>query len=147
MHDWQFRADGEIRRLVQTYNALGDAGRFDELLDLFVDDARFTIGGDRTYEGRHDIANIFTGTAEALAEWGHDRPFFMRHFTSTHLVEFDSPTRARGTCHYQVLMAHGLDHWGRYRDEYIVVNDEWLFAARRERRDGVTPTGWAASRG
>jgi hypothetical protein len=44
-----------------------------------------------------------------------------------------------------VLTPEGLDHWGRYLDEYAVVDGRWLFTLRREILDGLVPGGWAAA--
>ena len=44
--------------------------------------------------------------------------------------------RARSRCYFQVLMADGLDHWGRYVDELVRVDGEWRFARRRVSVDG-----------
>jgi len=41
-------------------------------------------------------------------------------------------------------MEHGLDHWGRYDDEYHRTDENWRFARRRVRTDGFIPDGWAA---
>jgi hypothetical protein len=33
-------------------------------------------------------------------------------------------------------MAHGLDHWGRYIDEYGVRDGRWVITQRRALSDG-----------
>ena len=43
-------------------------------------------------------------------------------------------------------MNHGLDHWGRYLDEFGVVDGRWVFTRRRVILDGTTRGGWAARR-
>ena len=53
--------------------------------------------------------------------------------------------RAAGRCYYQVLMSHGLDHWGRYIDGYQLVDGRWLFSSRRVTMDGYVPGGWGAA--
>ena len=67
------------------------------------------------------------------------------HFTSTLQIDVLSPTSAKGRCYYQVLTPEGLDHWGRYLDEYGVVEGRWVFTHRREILDGFVPGGWAAA--
>jgi hypothetical protein len=32
----------------------------------------------------------------------------------------------------------GLDHWGRYRDVLVLVQDRWLFAHRRVQVDAFS---------
>ena len=69
----------------------------------------------------------------------------LRHFTATLQIDVESETFARARCYYQVVMTDGLDHWGRYLDEFGVVEGHWLFTRRREVLDGAVPGGWAAS--
>jgi hypothetical protein len=38
-----------------------------------------------------------------------------------------------------VLTSVGLDHWGRYMDDYRVVDAQWRFARRRVTVDGRSP--------
>jgi hypothetical protein len=47
-------------------------------------------------------------------------------------------TMATGRCYFFVLTAVGLDHWGRYLDEYRVVDGEWRFAQRRVLTDALS---------
>ena len=138
MEPWELAAREAIRDLVARYNAYGDAGRFDDLMELFAPDATMDVGDGRGYRGRAEIATIFTGTGDrwraAAAERG--APPYVRHFVSTHQIDLADRARAGGRAYFQVLMAHGLDHWGRYLDEYALVGDRWLFAHRRVRVDG-----------
>ena len=55
-----------------------------------------------------------------------------------------------GTCHIEGLAGLGaavefitdvgLDHWGRYVDEYRTVDGQWKFARRRVTVDGKNPS-------
>jgi hypothetical protein len=141
--DWRFRAEVEISSLVQRYNAYGDAGRFDEFLGLFAPDAVYVVTGrEAPFEGHDGIRRLLGEANDDLRAWGSDRRFFIRHFTATHEIRFESPIAARGRIYYQCLMPHGLDHWGRYTDRYALVGGRWLFAARTEARDGWVEGGW-----
>jgi hypothetical protein len=40
-------------------------------------------------------------------------------------------------------MPHGLDHWGRYLDEYEERDGRWRITRRRALSDGKTPGGFA----
>jgi len=68
----------------------------------------------------------------------------IRHFTSNPRITFESETRAQVRTYYAVLSSFGLDHWGRYIDEFGVVDGEWLITKRVITTDGVEPEGWAA---
>ena len=48
-----------------------------------------------------------------------------------------------GRCYFQVLTECGLDHWGRYLDEYRPSRGTWLFETRAIRIDGRVPGGWS----
>jgi hypothetical protein len=132
-----------IRSLVQRYNSLGDAGRFDEFLELFTDDARYFVGEiEEPYVGREGLRRLLDDARDDLLGWRSDERVHLRHFTSTHVVEFEAADEATGSCYYQALMPHGLDHWGRYVDRYRRTAVGWRFAQRSERRDGMVEGGW-----
>ncbi|MND03701.1 hypothetical protein D3C83_236570 [compost metagenome] len=46
-------------------------------------------------------------------------------------------SHATGRCYFFVLTRIGLDHWGRYLDDYRVVDGAWRFARRRVLPDDV----------
>jgi len=142
MESWELVARESVRDLVARYNANGDSGRFDQVVELFAPDAVMEVDG-REYRGRDEIRTIFTAAAESIRD--RPGPPIVRHHTSTLQIDVDGPGSAAARCYYQVLMAHGLDHWGRYIDQFGVVDGRWLFTRRREVLDGVVPGGWAAS--
>jgi 3-phenylpropionate/cinnamic acid dioxygenase small subunit len=127
-----------IRDLVARYNAGADGGRFAEVVQLFAPDAMMELP-EETFTGRDEIAALFRRTQRRVVGAGsQDRPQYVRHFTSTLQIDLEAADRARSRCYYQVLMAHGLDHWGRYVDQYRVVDGEWRFAHRTVTVDGRT---------
>jgi hypothetical protein len=126
-----------IRDLVVRYNAYGDSGLFDRMIGLFAPDAVVEIGDD-VHRGVHEIRQVFTGVAAHTSKPG-DRPAYLRHCTATHQVDLLDETAATGRCYFFVLTAVGLDHWGRYLDDYRVVNAEWRFMRRRVLTDGLSP--------
>lgn len=140
METWELVARESIRDLVARYNANGDSGRFDQVVACFAPDAVMDVDGT-LYEGREQIRTIFTSAADSLRD--HPGPQLLRHFTSTLQIDVESETFARARCYYQVLMAHGLDHWGRYLDEFAPVDGTWLFTRRREVLDGSVAGSWA----
>ena len=146
MEVWELVARESIRDLVARYNANGDTGRFDQVVELFAPDAVMDVDGT-VYEGREQIRTIFTSAAGSLKEHAEERsgPLYLRHNTSTLQIDVESETFARGRCYYFVIMAHGLDHWGRYIDEYAPVDGRWLFTKRREILDGSVEGSWAAA--
>ncbi len=137
MELWEVVARESIRDLVARYNANGDTGRFDQVLELFAPGAALEIVGEPPRVGHDEIRTIFTGAA-GRADWG-DRPVYLRHMTATHQIDLVDETSALGRCYYFVITAVGLDHWGRYLDEYRVVDGAWRFARRKVHTDGASP--------
>lgn len=141
---WELVAREQIRDLVARYNATGDSGRFDDMLALFWNDAEMEIafgpsGSSEVMQGADAIRSIFTGAAD---RWSDDlaqtpgAPYHVRHFVSTLVIDIEDAQHARGYCYFQVLMPHGLDHWGRYFDKYEARDGVWKFARRRVTSDG-----------
>jgi ketosteroid isomerase-like protein len=129
-----------IRDLTARYNALGDADRLEALCALFAEEGVLELDG-RVCEGRREIRALFESAAEEARGGGGIR--LLRHFTSTHVIDLGEEGRARGRLYYHVLTDRGLDHWGRYLDEYRVDGDRWRFARRRVTVDGLVPGGFA----
>jgi hypothetical protein len=145
MELWELIARESIRDLVARYNANGDTGRFAQVLELFAPDAVMELDGGRLYEGRDEIATIFTGARDGFADW--DGPVYLRHFTATLQIDLVDETHAKGRCYYTVLTSIGVDHWGRYVDEYGVVDGQWRFTRRKVTTDGRVEGSWASRQG
>jgi 3-phenylpropionate/cinnamic acid dioxygenase small subunit len=154
MELWELIARESIRDLVARYNANGDSGRFEQMLKVFADDASMELvavdGTVRRYDGIDQVATIFTETkagwdanlATGAASGGPRH--HIRHFTATHQIDLVDESHARGRCYFVVLMPHGVDHWGRYVDEYGVRDGRWVITLRRAFSDGRverSPTG------
>ena len=133
----QLLAREQIRDLVTRYNSNGDSGRFEQVMELFTDDAVMQLK-DRVCHGKDEIITIFTGTKERLR--GGDTPGYVRHFTATHQIDLVDESNATGRAYYSVISPTGLDHWGRYLDTYRLVDDEWRFAIRKVTVDGQAST-------
>lgn len=145
MEPFELEAREAIRDLVARYNASGDAGRFDAMLALFAEDATLELDGG-AHQGKAAIRAVFEGAAGRTGGAGA-RAAFVRHFTATHQIDVLTETEARGRCYYAVLTERGLDHWGRYLDEYRRLDGRWLFWRRTVRVDAAVPGGWADAAG
>ena len=126
-----------IHDLVVRYNSYGDSGLFDRMIGLFAPDAIVEIDG-AAYHGLDEIRQVFVGVSEHTSR-PDDRPAYLRHCTATHQLDLVNESAATGRCYFFVLTAVGLDHWGRYLDEYRVVDGEWRFASRRVLTDALSP--------
>lgn len=147
MELWELLARESIRDLVARYNANGDSGRFDQMLAVFAADAvleLISMAGDlQRFEGVEQMTALFTGTKSRWdrATDGDARPHHVRHLVGTHQIDLQDREHAQGRSYFVVLMAHGLDHWGRYLDEYGVRDGHWLITGRRVVTDGRTEGG------
>jgi SnoaL-like domain len=137
MELWQLEAREAIRDLVARYNANGDSGRFAQVIELFAPDAVMELNDGRQHHGHDEIMTIFTGTRDQVRSGG--TPTHLRHLTATHQIDLIDRATARGRSYYQVLTTVGLDHWGRYIDDYRTVDGVWRFARRRVTVDGRSP--------
>lgn len=133
-----------IRDLVAAYAHLADGGRFDELLDLFTEDGALRGGEAPEARGRDAIRAFLVGTGRDLE--GVTRVAFIRHHVSNLRIEMKGLDEARGVAYFLVVTDRGVDHWGRYRDEYARIGGRWLFRHRRARLDGFAPGSWSAQR-
>ena len=129
MELWELAARESIRDLVARYNANGDSGRFDQVLECFAPDGILELDG-QAYRGRPEIRTVFTGAADAVRLW--PERVALRHHTSTLQIDLAGPNSASSRCYYQVMTGKGLDHWGRYLDSYGMIEGTWYFVHRRE---------------
>jgi SnoaL-like domain len=144
-----------IRDLVTRYNSNGDTGRFEHLWELFVDDAVMEVGpsrGERTvYRGLEEVKKVFTRAQDRVQDQGPSKPnTYIRHFTATHQIDLLDADHASGRCYFAVIIGNdeggGLDHWGRYVDDYVRADDRWRFQRRRVYVDGATEASWFSPR-
>jgi len=141
-----------IRDLVVRYNSNGDTGRFEQVWDLFVEDAVMEVGtarGERTvYQGLEEVKRIFTGAQGRVLDQGAaGTTAYVRHFTATHQIDVVDDNHAAGRCYFAVIIGNGdgdggLDHWGRYIDDYVKVDGGWRFQVRRVYVDGAIESSW-----
>jgi hypothetical protein len=147
-----------IRDLVARYNSYGDSGKFDLMWPLFVPDAVMEIigtDGERTtHMGIDEIKRIFTGANDrvvAQSDANQAPPVYIRHSTATHQIDLVDADHATGRCYFSVIVgqvgggAGGLDHWGRYVDDYVRIDSQWRFQRRRVYVDGRDGNSWFAA--
>ena len=140
MELWQLIARESIRDLVARYNAQGDSGRFDEMLKVFHPSAVMETPG-HVYEGYSGIREMLEGAASRTLEGAGGN--YVRHYTATHQIDLENEDRARGRSYYQVLTDRGLDHWGRYVDEYARFEGRWWIIRRNVSIDGRVKGSWS----
>ncbi len=144
MEVWELVAREEIRNLSARYAHAADTGRFEEVASVFAPDGILEVHGQEPHRGRDAILAFLSGVGIELAA-GTSVPL-IRHHTSSVRIDVESPERARSASYFLAITEHGVDHWGRYRDELRPVDGHWLIAHRRVRTDGSAPGSWAANR-
>jgi hypothetical protein len=158
MEVWELVARESIRDRIARWNSNGDAGRMAAMVEVLAPDVEFQAAESEVLHGRDEVLAFLHGVkggksasaepATAVVRTGRYLPAgkrpSIRHFTSNPHIEFESETRAHVRTYYQVLSTFGLDHWGRYLDEFGVVDGEWLITKRTVTTEGVDPEGWAA---
>ena len=155
MEHWELVARESIRDRIARWNANGDAGRQREMVQVLAPDVEFQAADSPVMHGRDEVLAYLTGvrsddrTAQEPPPPGRylppgKRPS-IRHFTSTTQIDLTSETSATVRTYYAVLTSYGVDHWGRYLDEFGVVDGQWLITKRTITTEGVDPDGWAAT--
>ena len=161
MEVWELIARESIRDCIARYNANGDSGRIDQMVEVFAPDGIMETGSGR-YVGRDAIHAFMSSVADRgrpaaddseesvvmtpTQEWlARGRVPFIRHFTATTQIDVVSETEAKARSYYLFLTVHGLDHWGRYLDEFAPVDGKWLITHRREKTDAAFTGGWGAA--
>ncbi|MFL6240625.1 MAG: nuclear transport factor 2 family protein [Actinomycetes bacterium] len=146
MEQWELVAREAIRDLVARYNANGDSGRIDAVVALFAPDAVLDVMG-KPHTGHDEIRRMFDQAIRDMAPKAETpAPAAVQHHTSTVQIDVVDEQHARARSYFQVLMNGGIDHWGRYVDEFGVVDGRWLFTQRKVTVSGAAAGGWAANR-
>jgi hypothetical protein len=152
MELWEVIARESIRDRIARWNSNGDAGRYAEMVQVLAPDVEFQAASSPVLHGRDAVLAFLGGVGDEKASPtlpvgryvpAGGRPS-IRHYTSTIQIDLSSDTTARVRSYYVVLSSFGLDHWGRYLDEFGVVDGEWLITKRTVTTEGVDPEGWAA---
>lgn len=152
MEVWELVARESIRDLVARYNANGDTGRFEQMMGVFADDAVMEVvsanGDVRRFDGASAIAALFASIKSDWLELSATQAtqHYVRHFTSTQQISVDARTHATGRTYFAAILPHGLDHWGRYIDEYELRANRWLIIRRRAITDGGMDSGYTDPR-
>jgi SnoaL-like domain len=134
---WELVARERIRDGLARYNWSGDSLRLDELAESFCEDGELQLRGEEPVRGRAAIIAFVGGVAAPGARPSGGARVVRHNLTNVRFLEL-TPGHARVVSYFTVVTEIGLDHYGRYRDTFIPVADEWLIRHR------FVSTGWAA---
>lgn len=132
MEMWELLAREEIRDTLGRYNHGGDRGKFDEMIGCFAPDGVLVIVDGETYRARDAMREFFAGVGTTV----HPKLTQMRHSVTNLVIDLESESSARASSYFHVITDIGLDHWGRYRDRLVRLDDGWKLAERSVKTDG-----------
>lgn len=145
METWELGVREQIRHTIARYTVAGDGFRLEDLAALFTEDGVLHVHGAHEAHGRDAIVAMLSGTGERREATGVAADgFYIRHFVTNVLIQDVTPEHARASSYFAVLTPKGLDHWGRYRDEFVPDGGEWRFRHRFVRVDTAPEGSWAA---
>ena len=137
---WELVARERIRDTLARYNWSGDSLRLDELAQSFCEDGRLELRGRESVRGRAAIVDLLGGAVaapHAAAQASGVKRIVRHNVTNIRFTEV-RPDEARVVCYFTVVTEIGLDHYGRYRDVFVPVGDDWLIRHR------FVSTDWSA---
>lgn len=136
MNTWELVAREQIRDGLARYNWSGDAGRLTDLAAIFVEDGVLEIPGRQPLRGRNEIVAFVGGVQDGISR-RPDVPTVVRHHVANVLFSQLIAERAHVSCYFAVFTHIGLDHFGRYRDTFVPIGDQWLIEHRKASIDWV----------
>lgn len=146
MELWELSARERIRDSLARYNWSGDAMRLPELAESFCEDGELELRGGAPVQGRAAIVEFLGGAVaspNAVAQESGVRRIVRHNVTNIRFTEM-TPQRAGVACYFTVFTEIGLDHYGRYRDLFVPVDDEWLIRHRFVSTDWHAPNSTMA---
>jgi SnoaL-like protein len=144
----ELAARERIRDTLARYNWSGDALRLDDLAQSFWEDGELELRGRESVRGRAAIVELLGGavaTPKATAQASGMKRIVRHNLTNIRFTEV-RPDEARVACHFTVFTEIGLDHYGRYRDVFVPVGEDWLIRHRFVATDWSAPDSTMARR-
>jgi hypothetical protein len=149
MELWELVARERIRDTLARYNWSGDAFRLDELAMAFCPDGTLEVRGQPPHVGREAIVAFLGGGGgaddaarraelQARAEASGVRRIVRHNLANLRFTSL-TPDEAQVATYFTVVTEIGLDHYGRYRDTFVPVGDEWLIRHRFVSTDWRSP--------
>ena len=141
MELWELAARERIRDTLARYNWSGDALRLDDLAQTFCEDGELELRGSEPIRGRAAIVALLGGAVaspNATAQASSVKRIVRHNVTNIRFTDV-TQEEAHVACYFTVLTEIGLDHYGRYRDVFVPVGDDWLIRHR------FVSTDWSAA--
>lgn len=137
MEIWELAIRESVRQTLADYTAGTDRNRITDVAACFAPDGSLSFTGGEPMVGPAAIVAGLGAQVHRFAE-GPVPLTHVRHHVSS--VRFGAVTRDRveASSYFLALTNIGVDHWGRYRDVLVPVDDRWLFASRKATADGFS---------
>ena len=148
MELWELAARERIRDTLARYNWSGDALRLGELAETFCEEGELELRGNAPLRGRAAIVELLGGAVaapNATAQASGVKRIVRHNVTNIRFTNV-SRDQARVACYFTVFTEVGLDHYGRYRDVFAPVGDDWLIRHRFVSTDWSSPDSTLARR-
>lgn len=148
MELWELVARERIRDTLAHYNWSGDSGRLDGLAESFCEDGELELRGSEPVCGRAAIVEMLGGVVaapKATTPTSGVKRIVRHNVTNIRFTEV-RPDEVRVACYFTVVTEIGLDHYGRYRDVFVPVGDDWLIRHRFVSTDWSSPDSTMARR-
>lgn len=110
-----------IRDTIAQYTHAGDHGDLELLAAAFCEDGVLEVRGRGEMRGRNAIVSGLRGAIRAD---------IVRHNIANIRFESVSADEVHVASYFTVFTEVGLDHYGRYRDNFVPVDDRWLIKHR-----------------
>jgi hypothetical protein len=141
MEMWELTARERIRDSLARYTWSGDSLRLDELAAAFCPDGVLEVRGTDPVQGRAAIVDFLGGVSarpDGAAPANGGKRIVRHNLANVRFLELE-PDHALVASYFTVFTEIGLDHYGRYRDRFEPVGDEWLIRHR------FVSTDWRAT--
>ena len=140
MELWELVARERIRDTLARYTWSGDALRLDDLAQTFCEDGELELRGREPVRGRAAIVELLGGAVAAPNATAQTSGVkrIVRHNLANIRFTGMRPDEAHVASYFTVATEIGLDHYGRYRDVFTPVGDDWLIRHR------FVSTDWSA---
>jgi hypothetical protein len=129
MELWELVARERIRDSLMQYTWSGDALRITELALAFCEDGVLEIKGRQPWTGRHMIVTQLSRGSDRPVAKGAVRRIVRHNIANIRFLEMQRE-RALVASYFTVVTEVGLDHYGRYRDTFVPVGEQWLIQHR-----------------
>jgi hypothetical protein len=137
MQTWELAIRESVRQTLADYTAATDRNRLDDVGACFAPNGALTFTGGEPMVGPTSIVAGLKAQVSRFAE--NPVPLtHVRHHVSSMRFGSVSRDRVEVGSYFLALTGIGVDHWGRYRDVLVPVDDRWLFTSREAIAEGFS---------